>query len=351
MFLSKRKNGNYYLFFTDDTTQKRKMLSCRTKSKPAALKFLTTYKLNSQTVQKQRTNTIYYIQDLQREVLKYVSDNLRPKTLLLYKNAFSDLLRITGNKPLNLISFSDIENFKSIRLTEVSQTTVNIRLASIKAIFNLAVKFNFISSNPCKSIKKISIPQKDRLSFNEIEVKLILNNCKNPVMKNFIKFALLTGCRAGELCNLQWKDVNFQEFILNISNKDNFKTKSGKQRQIPISDELMKVINQMLEQQPKQKILSLYNPDNYIFSIRYGTRLRVDYVSKAFKKVLRKCNFPERYHLHATRHTFITNLIKSGVNVSYIKEIAGHSDIKTTLGYAHILHSDLREAVNKINIS
>jgi len=350
MFLSKRQNGFYYLFIKDENTGKRKMISCKTKYKPEAIKFLSNFKNNSQKVLIQNSNVVYYIQDLQKEVLKYVSDNLRPKTFSLYKNAFCDLLRIIGDIPIRFITFSDIEKFKSIRLKEVSQTTVNIRLATIKAIFNLAVKFNFINSNPCNSIKKVSIPQKDRLCFNEFELKLILNNCNNPVMKNLIKFALLTGCRSNEICNVQWKDIDFNELILNIKNKDNFKTKSGKQRQIPISDELLKLLNEMLEQKPNENILSLFNPENYIFSIRYGTRLRIDYVSKSFKKILRKCNLSEKYHFHCLRHTFITNLIKSGVNINYVKEIAGHSEIQTTMNYIHIVTNDLREAMNRINI-
>jgi len=64
--------------------------------------------------------------------------------------------------------------------------------------------------------------------------------------------------------------------------------------------------------------------------------------------VLRKLNFPEKFHYHSLRHSFITNLIKSGVNINYVKEIAGHSEIKTSLGYIHIVTEDLREAVNKI---
>lgn len=351
MFLSKRQNGFYYLFNKDELTGKMKMISCKTKYKPEAMKFLSNFKNNSKEAQTQKSNFIYYTEDLKKEVMKYVSDNFRHGTLLLYKNAFKDLLRIVGNKPIKLVSISDIENFKSIRLKEVKQSTVNIQLTTIKAIFNIALRFNWINSNPCNAVKKISIPQKDRLCFNELEIKLILINTSNPVINNLTKFALLTGCRLNEICNVQWKDINFQDSILNISNKDNFKTKSGKQRKIPISDELLKLLNEMLRQKPNGNILSLYNPDKYIFSIRYGTRLHIEYVSKEFKKILRKCNFPERYHFHCTRHTFITNLIKSGVNINYVKEIAGHSEIQTTMNYIHIITNDLREAVNKIKLA
>lgn len=350
MFLTKRQNGFYYLYIKDDLTGKRKAISCKTKYKADAMKFISNFKSNSAEQIKKTTNHVLYLADLQREVLKYVSDNLRLGTLLLYRNAFKDLIRIIGNKPIKLISNSDIEKFKSFRLTEVKPTTVNIQLTTTKAVFNIAIRFNWLNSNPCNAIKKISIPQKERLCFNQIELKLILNNCVNPLLNNLIKFALLTGCRLNEICNVQWKDINFQELLLNISNKDNFNTKSGKKRVIPISDELIKVLIEMLGHKPGDNILSLYNPDNYIFSIRHGTRLHIEYVSKLFKKILRKCNFPERYHFHCLRHTFITNLIKSGVNINYVKEIAGHSEIQTTMNYIHIVTNDLRKAVNKINL-
>lgn len=242
MFLSKRQNGFYYLFINDEHTGKRKMISCKTKYKPEAMKFLSNFKNTSKDLHKQNSTNVLQLSDLQTEVLKYVSDNLRNSTCQIYKRVFKDLLRIIGNRPLKLITISDIENYKSFRLKEVKQATVNIDLMTIKAIFNIAFRFNWINSNPCNEVKKISIPQKERLSFNHIEIKLILNNTGNQLISRIIKFALYTGCRLNEILNDQWKDINFKDRTINILNKEDFKTKSGKQRQIPVSDELFKLL-------------------------------------------------------------------------------------------------------------
>jgi len=153
------------------------------------------------------------------------------------------------------------------------------------------------------------------------------------------------------VCLNQWKDINFEDRTINIFNKEDFRTKTGKQRQIPVSDELFQLLSELLNHNTEKNILTLFNPDKYIFSLRYGTKMRIDYVSKEFKKVLRKIKLSEKFHFHCLRHTFITNLIKSGVNINYVKEIAGHSEIQTTMNYIHIVTNDLREAVNKINIS
>ena len=73
-------------------------------------------------------------------------------------------------------------------------------------------------------------------------------------MNNIIKFALLTGCRLNEILNVQWKYINFQDRIINIFNKEDFKTKTGNQRQIPVSDELFKLLNEILGQNPNGNI-------------------------------------------------------------------------------------------------
>lgn len=349
MFLSKRQNGFYYLFITDENTGKRKMISCKTKHKPEAIKFLSNFKTNSNKLHKQKSNVIYYIEDLKREVLKYTSDNLQKSTSQIYNRVLNDMIRIIKNKPVKLITNKEIENYKSVRITEVKKTTVNIDLKTMKAIFNIALKWNWINDNPMRYVKQIITEQKEKLSFSDIELKVLLNNIKDTYLKNIVFTGLYTGCRLNELINIQWKDINLNEKVLTIRNKENFKTKTGKIRQIPISENLYTLLCEMLNVSGTENIISLYDPESYLFS-KKGFKFHKDFISKKFKEVLRAVNFPEKFHFHCLRHTFITNLIKSGVNINYVKEIAGHSEIQTTMNYIHIVTNDLREAVNKIKI-
>jgi len=95
------------------------------------MKFLSNFKNNSKDLHKQNSNQVLQLSDLQREVFKYVSDNLRKSTCQIYIRVFKDMLRIVGNKPLRLVTISDIEKYKSFRLKEVNQITVNIELTTI----------------------------------------------------------------------------------------------------------------------------------------------------------------------------------------------------------------------------
>lgn len=350
MFLSKHKNGIYYVHYTNDITGKRNAISTKEKYKPEAIKFLSDFKNNLKSKSKKKLK-VHYLSELKAEVMLYVLNNMEFSTCKLYKAVFDNMFRIFDDKPLKLINTNDIELYKTVRAGEVTKATVNKDINTMKAIFNIAIRFDWLNFNPVKNIKKLSIPEKEYLAFTDVQIKMIIGKIENQSIRNFVKFAILTGCRLNEIINLQLKDVNFSERVLTIRNKPNFKTKTGKIRQIPISDSLYNLLSGMIKIGTEGKILNYINPERYIFENPQGYKYCKNYVSKYFKNVLRKLNFEEKYHLHCCRHTFITNLIKSGVNINYIKEIVGHSEIQTTMHYIHIATEDLREAVNKINIS
>lgn len=341
MFISKRKNGYYYLFVKDELSGKRIMVSCKTKKKSEALKYLNQYDNSLHT--KTSNKILLSVNQLQSEVMKYVTDNLRYSTTLIYKRVFRDFLRIIGDKHLRLITVKDIEGFKSKRLEEVSPSTVNIDLTTLKAIFNIAIRFNWLDSNPVNQIKKLKINDKERYSFNSDEISVILNNIDNVDLKNIVLFGLKTGARLNEILNLQISDINLPEGEITIRNKSDFSTKTGKMRIIPISTELNKLLTAILGIQ--DNIIQMTEGGSYLFN-KNGFRYNKDYISKSFKKCLRRLQFPEKFHFHCLRHTFITNLIKAGININYVKALAGHTDITTTEHYIHISTKDLRQAVD-----
>jgi integrase len=349
MYLSnKNKHRIYYVYHKNEITGKYTRTSTRTKIKSQALNFLSELQKRIENKKTERERTIHYWNDLKPVILKYVSDNMQAGTLSIYKNVMNNFERISGNKPLKLINGAEIENYKNTRANEVSKATTNIDIRTLRAIFNIAIRFEWVSDNPLKYVKKLTIPEKEYLAFTRDETEIILNNIENACLNKLCYFALLTGCRIDEIINLQWRDVNLNESAVIIRNKPNFKTKTGRIREIPVSDELNTLLKSMLE--TEGNVIKHYTPDMYIFANGNGYKYTKDYVSKYFKRVLRKLNFPEKYHFHCLRHTYITALIKGGVNINYVKEIAGHSSIKTTENYIHISNNDLREAIKKVKI-
>lgn len=352
MFLFKRSNGYYYLYFTDNLTQKRRSVSTKAKTKSQALDFLNNFKNDSSgnTVKP----AVIYLETLSNEALRYAKNNLSSGSVTIYEATLRNLSAILGNKPISVITNKDIELYKETRIKTVEKTTCNIEIRTLKAIFNLAVKWNWLLKSPLKDIKEFSTPEKEHIAFSDLQINLILNTIDNPDIKNIVLFALYTGCRINEILNVQLKDINLNERVITIRNKfaegEEFKTKSGKVRYIPVSDKLFNLLKSLCFKETlcqKENIITLFNPESYLFN-NNGYRYNKNFISKKFKSYLRLAGLPEKFHLHCLRHTFISNLIRAGANVNYVKQIAGHSDIKTTERYIHIGIEDLREAVNKV---
>ncbi|MFC2093519.1 tyrosine-type recombinase/integrase [Bacteroidota bacterium] len=348
MFLSKDYKGIYYLYYNDENGKRRK-ISTKAKLKAGANEFLRIFKSNDKTGTEKIPKKVYKISDIERPIMEYVKSNFTKSSYEKYSLTFQNLKRFLRDSPINLINLSHIEYYKNERVKEVKKITCNIEIKTIKSIFNLCLKFNFIERNNIAGVQIYKIPQKEKLSFSETEIKLILNNIEDSTLKNIVLVGLLTGCRLDEICNIQIKDIILKDRVLMIRNKPNFKTKTGKIRNIPISDKLYSLLQSMLKDE--NNILNFYYPEGYLFQNKFNSKFNKDYISRSFKKVLRKLNLPEKYHFHCLRHTCISQMIKNGVNINYVKEIAGHSEISTTMNYIHIVTDDLREAVNKININ
>lgn len=338
MFLFKRNNGYYYFYFNDPITNKRKAITTKCKDLKSAKKFMQSYNVN----EVKPVSPVIYLETLENEVLKYVTDNLTRGTLLTYINAFKQVKRILGNKPIKLYNARDFEHYKAVRIETISKTTCNIEVRVLKAIFNLAVKWNWLDRNPLKDVKQFAIPEKKPLALSQDEINRVLNVIDKPVIKNIVIFALNTACRINEILNVQYKDIDLTDRVLTIGNKDNFTTKSKKVRHIPINDKLLDLLNNLL---PVTNVIELNPNETYLFNNK-GYRLNRDYVSKEFKKCLRKAGLSEMYHFHSTRHTAITNLVKAGANIRFVQQIAGHAHIQTTELYSHVQINDLRKAIN-----
>ena len=72
------------------------------------------------------------------------------------------------------------------------------------------------------------------------------------------------------------------------------------------------------------------------------------YVSKRFLHYARLAKLPDRIHFHSLRHTYITWMIEQGIPVPIVQKLAGHADITTTMGYAHLASDSLTAAMDKV---
>jgi len=339
-FLFKRKDTGYWYIGTYNESGKLERISTNEKLRTRADIIHDNFKKKKN---RNITPDILYLKDVQDIVFNFIKNNFVNGTLLIYKNAIRNLDLLFGYKPIKSITLIDIEEYKSRRLKTVSPVTLNIELRTIKAFFNYCVEFNLLSENQLNKISQIRIQDKKLLTFSSEEINLILANIRHKKMQLVVTIAAYTGLRLNEILHLKYSGINTQEKIIEVINTGNFTTKTKKNRIIPVPDTLMNELTSLFSDNGTPLLI---DPENYIFSTDGKAPFNKSYITRKFKSLLRKLNLNEDLHFHCLRHTYFSNLSRLNVPVNYIKELAGHSSIKTTEIYLHNFRQDLNNFVS-----
>lgn len=336
MKLFTRRNGYYYVRY-----ERGREKSLKTRDKQTAKA------LFDQEKQDIKEGKIAYLDKVKRirldEFKKEYIDardlhDVKPDTIDNDDLALRKLRQAIGDQALRLIKRDEIDKFKITLLRQkCSRTYINFLLRSLRAAFNFALSKGYISSNPfCKKDRNDQVLFKTdeklprHLTLDEINN---LNKAVND--KDFlllIKTAIYTGMRRSEIIRLKMQDIDLKNGMIFAR-----KTKGKKDRAIPIHDELRPALEAIL-----QDIGPLFprwqSP---------GT------ISALFREYADKAGIPAKdgrnVHFHDLRHTFASYLAMANVDIYRIKELLGHSDIKTTMIYAKIKTEHLKKDIDKLN--
>ena len=182
------------------------------------------------------------------EYLGYRKGNVQHTTYVRYKENtqhFIDFLNGRGSPSLRLsqISFQLIEEYKQERGKVVKPSTVNIELKVLRALYNFAIQCKCVRENPVSKVDFFRGVEKKPKFLHKEEIKDLLDNSNGPypVLYAFLK----TGLRKSELINLKWKDIDFRRKYITVESKEDWRTKTGNTREIPIGDDLVEILNKL----------------------------------------------------------------------------------------------------------
>jgi site-specific recombinase XerD len=332
IYLTKRQNKKYYLCLKhSDGRVTWKSTKCT--KKPDALLFLKTFQIESKKDEK-----IPLFSEYMRMFMSLNASVLRKRTLTDYERASKKFLSFVGDKQIDKYTSHEFETIRARELERgISISTVNIFTRSIKSILGFSVRQGMLPYNPLAKLKQIKQSKRLPLFLTYDQMQLILTFADNRTIRDLIQFTAMTGLRLSEIVNLRWENIDIANNQIVITNYDDFQTKSGKSRVVPIHQKMMELI---LRQRRAK----------YLFSKSNGMNFHKDFITHYFKKCVRKAGLPEEIHFHSLRHTFASWLVQSGVDIYSVQQLLGHSDVATTQIYAHLTPSHLQSAVNKIQI-
>jgi site-specific recombinase XerD len=302
--------------------------------------------------------------DIQTALLSFINDGLiagkTQSTLKGYQYTINYFIKyITGVfVPQQLTSINKdvltdyfIYLIKIRKWNKYSQWTM---YRNLNAFFNWCERKTIIQKNPLLEITKPKMPQQLPKSLSEKEVRLLLYTVAHlstpyPFYrvrnKAVITTFLFTGIRKNELVNLKETDVDLINGFIEIECG-----KGGKRREIPIEQKTLKPI---LEEYHAYKE-KLYKTSEWFFNGTFAGRgqndnkLAVTTVDRLFWKLSKILN--KHIYAHKLRHSFATLLLDKTGDIYTLKELLGHSNIKTTCIYLSSTRRKKTEAINKLTI-
>ena len=181
-----------------------------------------------------KQNVIPTFSEFSKEYLEYAKQN--KKSWDRDACALRVLLPFFGSKNLSEITPFLVEKYKIVRKKTVSDRTINIELSLLRRMFNLATSWDKYDSNPINKVKFYKEELTKERILSDKEESNLLNSSPEHI-KPILLTALNTGMRYGEIINLKWNNVDFESRYIHI-----IKSKSGKDRKIPINDTLYRTL-------------------------------------------------------------------------------------------------------------
>jgi len=239
---------------------------------------------------------------------------------------------------------SDIENYlKYLKGVNLSNSTINRKLSSLKHFFNYLSKTKLLKSNP---VMNISGPKNSKVlpkSLSIIDVNRLIEapDCSNFIGlrdRAMIELMYATGVRISELINLEYSNIDLNRSLIKVMGK------GGKERMIPFGDDALTWLINYIEFRRKNN-LSLNSRDFFIS--QQGKKITRQAFWHRIKIYLKVSGLSMDVSPHTLRHAFATHLLNNGADLRSVQMLLGHSDLSTTQIYTHIAKQRLSDMVKQ----
>lgn len=214
------------------------------------------------------------------------------------------------------------------------ESTINRELNTLKSITARAIEWKYLKEDPWKIVSKFEAHQTAPETLYGRE-KRLYKACTDAYDRVLCNLGLKAGLRRGEMANLKWEDIDFKKDIIRVVSTHGRRTKTKKERYLPLHQELKKDLVQLERERDCDFVLG-----------RNGEQTLPDYLSARFHQLTTWADI--KGHLHLTRHTFLTKLADTGTDIKTIMDLAGHSRMTTTQIYIHPNAEMKRRAVDRI---
>lgn len=258
---------------------------------------------------------------------------------------FEAYLREKKNKTLAAAGNADVVAFLLFLKGEgKSGSTVNRKLASIRALYHFLLKENVVSEDPTLNIKSPRLPRK-RIQYLSIEeVERILEQPDSSVKgvrdRALLELLYASGMRVSEIAMADLSDLNLRIGFITCSGEH------GKARVIPVGRPARAALESYVYDARKALIRDRED-DGAIFVNYAGKRMSRQGVWKILKDYARKAKLENKLSPQILRNSFAAHMIQNGADLKSLQELLGHEDIIATQIFMTVTKNRIMDVYDK----
>ena len=251
-----------------------------------------------------------------RNFAKYTYDSYLGKT--------KDIMKYFGEKKLEEVTTEELRGFLLKYLKEerkLADRSINYYNSVIRFIYEVTLD---------KVLNKKQLPmRKQKKTVYKVLTKEELSTffyvCDNFKFKTIFMLVYGSGLRIGEVANLRVEDIDSTKMRIFVR-----EGKGNKERYTILPKQSLEMLRTYWSKYRQNK------RRGRIFLSETGKAITVGVIREHFRKYRRKAKINEKATVHTLRHNFATDLIERGATLIQVKELMGHSNIRSTMAYVHV---------------
>ncbi|MCI9414536.1 MAG: site-specific integrase [Clostridiales bacterium] len=312
------------------------------------------------------------VQELFDEFINAMQYELRETTLRKHRDVYSHHIQsILGCTKLNKLTTRVLQNWKlEIEKKKLSSKMKKNIYGELRCILNYAVKLDYLQKNPLLKLGnfKSTLECKKEMDFYTSDdflkfIKAAYSYAsKREQEKNslaewnyyvFFNIAFYTGLRKGEIHALKWTDIKGGYLtvsrsivqILKGADRETAPKNKSSIRTLQLPKPLIRILN---EHKERQRQLPDFNED---FRICGAVRSLRDTSLQNKNALYARLAGVKKIRIHDFRHSHVSLLANSGINIQEIARRLGHSDIEMTWNtYSHLYPREEEKAINILDM-
>ena len=277
---------------------------------------------------------------------KYIRDlairGKAERTQSSYTAFVADLARFHGKSP-DLLNYDQVADwlFYLVRERKLASSSVNIAVNAARFLYGITLGRDL--TELYSKVPRIKRETKRAHAYSIKEVEAILAAPQRPRDIAFLMTVYSAGLRLMEACSLKARGgIDRERMQLRVNGK------GAKERVLPLSPRLLAVLEQYWRAErkgrPGHKAPWLFLGENPAEPMCRATGQNIYYRAVSKSGVARKGG------IHVLRHSFATHLIESGVEITLVQRLLGHTSLLTTAGYLHVTAQRLSQVRSALDL-